>query len=634
MFIKKASKTDRKSGKPYFSYHLIESVRTEKGPRQRVLLYMGSQIDLPEEEHKLLAQRIESIITGQIPLLLPSVKIERLAQVYASQVIRRLSEEIPTLEVTPADELTSTDKTTLPGGATPSVVNPKAAIPPIQDFVNIDINSIEKSEPRTVGVEHLLLQMANQLKLPEKLQQLGLSKTELALALGSIIARATKPNSERATYDWLCNRSGLTELLNFDFNKSSLDRLYHISDMLLTHKDALEGHLEAVEQQFHGYKSTIALYDLTNTYMEGQAKSNAKAKHGISKEKRYDCPLVTMGLVMNEHGFLNRTSILPGNASEPKTLEDMLKNLSAHQSLLKPIIILDAGIATESNLLWLRDNKYQYVVSARQEAPSMELEGELVAVGDLKDLVKAALVKSSHGDEKWLYCESEAKAAVASSMKQSFRKRFEESLKKLAEGIVKPKGRKKYTKVLERIGRLKEKHNNISGCYEINVIPSADGVNTTAIEWKVKNERIEEKLTGKYFLRTNIVDMGPKELWQLYNTLRGVEDAFRFMKSSLGMRPVYHQKEQRVDGHLWITILAYHLIQNCLYQLSKKDISRHWDTLRETLSSRIRVTMQAKIEDGKTLHYRSTTKAEGDQMEIYQGLAVSSQILKARKTIF
>lgn len=183
-------------------------------------------------------------------------------------------------------------------------------------------------------------------------------------------------------------------------------------------------------------------------------------------------------------------------------------------------------------------------------------------------------------------------------------------------------------------GRLKERHKNISGCYEINVIPSTDGLNATAIKWEIKNEKMEEKLTGKYFLRTNIVDIGPKELWQLYNTLRGVEDAFRFMKSSLGMRPVYHQKERRVDGHLWITILAYHLIKNCLYQLNQKGINHHWEAIRETLSSRIRVTMQAKMENGKTLHYRSSTKAEGDQLEIYRGLAISSQILKAKKTVF
>ena len=500
--------------------------------------------------------------------------------------------------------------------------------------MTIDINTIEKSEPRSVGTEHLLLKMSHQLQLPEKLKELGFSPTEVPIALGSIIARAAHPDSELATYSWLCKTSGLEELLDFNFNEFSHNRLYQISDKLLTHKVTLETHLEGVEQKFHGYRSTIALYDLTNTYMEGQAKFNSKARHGRSKEKRSDCPLVTLGLVMNEYGFLNRTSILPGNASEPKTLQEMISNLTMHQNLFKPIIILDAGISTVENLQWLRDNHYKYIVSARQDAPSLELEGELVSVGDLKDLVKAALVKGAEGDdEKWLYCESEAKAAVAAQMKQSFKKRFEEDLKKLANGITKPKGRKKYQKVLERVGRLKEKHKHISGCYEVSVKTSQDGVNATSVDWKVIDEKMNEKLTGSYFLRTNLVGKDPKELWGLYNALRGVEDAFRFMKSSLGLRPVYHQKEHRVDGHLWITVLAYHLIQNCLYQLGKQGINYHWKTIRSIMDSRVRVTTQAKTKEGATLYHRSTTKAEGEQVKIYQALGISPQILRVRKII-
>jgi transposase len=610
MFIKKALKIDSKSGKSYYAYHLVESIRTEKGPRQRTILYMGSEINLPEGDHKMLAQCIEDIISDQ-KLLLPYPKeIERLAKFYASQVIRRLS------ETSEGSEFAKNENSP-------------------EEHVSINIHSIETSEPRTVGVEHLLLQMANQLELPKQLQKLGLSQTDLSIALGSIIARATSPCSERATYKWLCTHSGLSELLDFDFQKIPLGKLYQVSDKLLRHKTVLENHLEAIESEFHGYKSTIALYDLTNTYMEGQAKSNPKARHGFSKEKRSDCPLVTMGLVMNEHGFLNRTAILPGNASEPKTLEEMITSLTVHQSLFKPTIILDAGIATEDNLSWLRNKGYTYIVSARQDAPSIELEDEMVPVDDLQGFVKAALIKNpdNNSEERWLYCESEAKAAVASEMKHSFRKRFEDDLKRVASGLVKPKGRKKFTKVIERIGRLKEKHKRISGCYEVNVVASKDGTTAASIEWKIINEKINEKLTGSYFLRTNLVEMGAKELWQLYNTLRGVEDAFRFMKSSLGLRPVYHQKERRVDGHLWITIMAYHLIQNCLYQLNKKGINYHWQTICKIMLSRVRVTVQAKTKEGKTLYHRSSTQAEGEQKEIYKALGVSSQILKSQKTI-
>jgi len=194
--------------------------------------------------------------------------IEKLAQSYATKVIHRLS--------SPQDTPKSAEDEDLE-----------------QEFVSIDINSIEKSEPRSVGAEHLMLQMANQLELPRQLREFGLSKTDISIALGSIIARAVFPESERSTYSWLCSNSGLGELIDFDFNNSSLNKLYRISDKLLSHKNALETHFEDIEQKFHGFKSTIALYDLTNTYMEGQAKANPKAMHGVSKEKRNDCPLVT-----------------------------------------------------------------------------------------------------------------------------------------------------------------------------------------------------------------------------------------------------------------------------------------------------------------------------------------------------
>jgi transposase len=562
---------------------------------------MGADIGLPESEHGQLAQCISEQLTGTQRLIGHPEHIECLAQRYTSQIIQHLS--------APADHE-----------------------PP--EFIPIDLNSVENREARSVGAEHLMLQMAHQLELPEQLTKLGLSKREVAIALGSIIARAVNPDSERSTHAWLRKESGLGELIDFDFKKNSLHKLYRISDELLPHKEALERYLENAECKFHGYTNTIALYDLTNLYMEGQAKRNAKAKFGVSKERRNDCRLVTMGLVMNEDGFLHGTSILPGSAAEPKTLEGMIKSLSVHQSLFRPTIVLDAGIATEANLSWLKENNYFYIVSARRDAPSLELESDLVPVGDTHDLVKAALVKGpSDSEEKWLYCESEAKAAVASKMKQAFKTRFEEDLKKIAASLLQPKGRKKYQKVVERIGRLKEKQKQISGCYEVNVVASDDGKIATSIEWKAIEEKLSDKLTGSYFLRTNLTHLEAKDIWLLYNTLRRVEDAFRFMKSSLGLRPVYHQLERRVDGHLWITIMAYHLIQQCLYQLQQQGIVYEWRTVRKIMRSRVRVTVQAKMENGKTLYLRSTTKAEGEQLEIYKALGISSQILKTHKTV-
>lgn len=604
MFIRKTHILNRETQKSYWNFQLVESIRTERGPRQRILLNLGTDLDLNDQERKTLANRIEEILKGVLSIFPMSEKIEEYAQRFASQ-LRDLSFSSTAKE--------KTQEST--------------------DLQTIDLETIQQQEARTVGGEHLLLHMANQLGLCKKLKQLGLSDKEVALGLGNIIGRAIFPASERATYAWLCERSGLGELLNFDFQSTNLDHLYRISDTLFKHKQELEKHLERAQKNMHGFQSTMVLYDLTNTYMEGRAKGNPKALYGVSKEKRSDCPLVTLGLVINEHGFTTRSSFLPGNVSEPTTLQQAIETLGSQDDLIKPIIVMDAGIASEKNLKWLRENKYPYIVSARQKAPSMEILGELVSVEASSAEVKVAFIKNDDDEEKWLYCESDAKEAVASAMKAKYQERFEEDLKKLNEGLQKPLGRKLYPKIIERIGRLKEKHKAISGCYEVVVHASEDAKTATAVTWTIKEEKMEEKLTGHYFLRTNLKEIDPGKLWHLYGNLRTVEDAFRFMKSSLGMRPVYHQKDRRVDAHLWITILAYHLIQSCMYTLRKQGYMDRWETIRNKLSTRVRVTMQAKTEAGTTLHHRSTTKAEANQIKIYQILGISPQILKAKKTI-
>ena len=604
MFIRKTRKRDLVTNKFYIVLQLVESVRTERGPRQRILLNLGSDLNLNSEELKELANRIEEIANGQTSLFPQSPHIETLARKYASLLVRKLAQPVEDKERAPTPEL-----------------------------MTIDLRSVIHQEARTVGGEDLLLRIAQELKLPEKLAELNFSHREVSVALGNIITRATSPASERATRSRLIHHSGMGELLNFDFDTTSLHNFYHISDLLLKHKDALEEHVTTQQKSLHNQADTIVLYDLTNTYLEGQAKANRKAQFGVSKEKRSDCRLITLGLVLNQHGFLKRSKFLPGNISEPTSLQDAMKMLTSSTDLFKPTVVIDAGIATEGNLSWLRENHYTYVVSARQKAPPVEPTGEPAFVGNSPSYQVKVMELPTQGQEKWIYCESAAKTATASSMKTLFQERFESALEKLAAGLKKPKGRKKTAKVLERVGRLKEKHRSISGCYDVKAITSEDGLTVTRLEWSVVPEKLAGKLTGHYYLRTNLVEWSASELWNLYNSIRTVEDAFRFMKSSLGLRPVYHQKERRVDGHLWITILAYTLIQEVLYRLRARGIAYNWETIRTCLSSRIRVSMRAKTSTSSTVHLRTTTEAERIHLEIYEALGFSASILRPKKTM-
>lgn len=605
MYIRKTHILDRQTKNSYFNFQLVESVRTERGPRQRILLNLGSHLNLDKQECKLLANRIEEIVTGQKTLLSPPEKIERLAQLYAAKLVQNLS--VPMEKAAPT-----------------------TAVP---DFYTIDLKSVVQHEARTIGAEHLLLTIASELKLAQQFTKLGFSQTEKTMALSTIIARAVFPASERATFSWLQHQSGLGELLEFDFRNISHEKLYQISDLLLKHKESLEEYLEKQQRMIHSTESTLILYDLTNTYMEGKAKSNPKAKHGVSKEKRVDCPLVTLGLVVDQNGFIQRSKFLEGNVSEPKSLDKAIQALGYEGSLLKPTLVIDAGIASEENLKWLKDKGYAYIVCARQKPPTNELDGEYETCGSEEQVKVAHLKIEDTQEDKWLICQSSAKEATAMEMKTLFQQRYEEDITKLQHGLSKSKTRKKYEKVLERVGRLKEKHQKISGCYEVLVIPSDDRKKAIAIEWKILPEKADTKLTGEYFLRTNLANTSAKELWNIYNTLRRIEDAFRFMKSALGMRPIYHRKEKRVDGHLWITILAYYLIQDVMYRLQKMGITDHWQTIRRHLNSRVRVTAQMRTDSNKMLRLRSTTEAEEYHTEIYAALGLSSKILSPKKSV-
>ena len=193
------------------------------------------------------------------------------------------------------------------------------------------------------------------LQLDQKLAALGFNKIDSSAALGSIIGRMVSPGSELQTHDWLQSRTGLGELLDYDFGSISLTRLYKISDKLLQHQSALETFLGAQEQTLFDLNRSIVLYDLTNTYFEGQCAQNPKAQFGRSKEKRSDCPLVTLGLVLDGNGFPLGSQVFPGNASEPATLALMLGGLQGKNPLAgeKPVIIMDAGIASADNIAWL-----------------------------------------------------------------------------------------------------------------------------------------------------------------------------------------------------------------------------------------------------------------------------------------
>jgi len=420
-------------------------------------------------------------------------------------------------------------------------------------------------------------------------------------------------------------------LIDYDFEDMGLDRLYQVSDQLWKHREAIETHLYQQARDLFSFSETITLYDLTNTFFEGEAKTNPKAKRGRSKEKRSDCPLVTLGLVLDGSGFPRKSQIFPGNASEPQSLQTMLEGLEGRTG---STVILDAGIASEENIQYLIEQGYKYIVVSRKRKRDFDEEKSIL----IKDIpgqnVKVQKVIVEETGEVELYCHSQLREKKEQAMQDSFSEKYETALNNLHTGLSKKGTTKNYAKVLERLGRIKEKYARAAQHYEVTVTPDDQRDKAISINWKrVEKANSQASHPGVYCLRTNLADWNEETLWRTYTMLTDLESVFRSLKSELGLRPIYQRKEERVNGHIFITLIAYHLVQTLRYQLKAEHINDSWQTIRRRMENQQRITVILRREDGRTIHLRKATNAEPRQSVIYKALKISAQPGGVRKTL-
>jgi transposase len=605
MYIRRTTIKSRKNGEPYYTYRLVESVRTSKGVRQRTLLNLGSNFSCPRESWPDLARRIGEIISGQKQLFPPASDLEDAAQRYAALIIQ------------------SKDRADGIGGD-------NTASP---DYRNVDISTLEFMRPRSIGIEHVAYEALRQLHLDKKLKELGLNKHQLCAAIGTVVGRMTEPGSELSTHYWLQHHTGLGELLGYDYESMKLTRMYQISDILLKHKQELEQHLYERQRSIFQFEETITLYDLTNTYFEGSGKYNDLAANGHSKEKRTDCPLVTLGLVLDSSGFPIRSKVFAGNASEPQTLAEMIKGLKGspqntkQQQLFKqgkPTIVMDAGIATEDNINWLKKEQYPYLVVSRKRHREFSEKEAVVVKKDKNCTVKAYKKINDKTGEVELYCHSTRREDKERAIYNRFSTRFEEALDKLDSGLHKMGCVKKYDKVLVSLGRIKQKYSRAAKNYRINVKKDKKTGNAVRIiRERKQSPNSKDSHPGVYCLRTNQDTWDESTLWRTYTMLTDLEAVFRSLKSELGLRPVFHQITKRISGHLFITLLAYHLIHTIRCQLKMKNIHSSWSDLRKQLKGQDRITVSMKCQNGETVHIRKSTRPEPRQQLIYDALGLS-----------
>jgi len=602
MYIRKTQCQKRKAGGYYYTYRLVESRRTAKGVRQRTLLNLGVDFSLSREQWPDLTKRIEDILGGQHSLFDIDCDIERLAQGYASRII------VSHQDVSDPDDI---------------------------DYREVDLDSIELSRPRSVGGEHVTLEALRFLGLDKKLGELGFNGPQTAAAIGTIIGRACAPGSELATHAWLRERSGLGELIDYDFEDLSLYAMYQVSDQLLGKKAALEQYLYERERSLFGLQETITLYDLTNTYFEGQGKGNALAAHGHSKEKRSDCPLVTLGLVLDSSGFPKRSHVYEGNVSEPATLSEMILKLESTgiPALQKPMVVMDAGIATQENIDWLNNHQYPYLVVSRKKHREFDESKSTIVKQDAECTVKVQKVVDDETGETLLYCHSSQREKKERAIGNLFSRRFEDALQHLSDGLTIKRRLKKYDRVVEKIGRLKQQFSKAAKLFTVTVTKDDKSGNASKITWQRKPAPdTTDTYPGVYCLRTSQTGWDESTLWKTYTMLTDLEAVFRSLKSELGLRPIHHQIAKRVSGHLFITVLAYHLVHTIRFRLKQMDNHSSWSSLRKILSTQSRVTVSMQCKNGSTVHVRKSTRPEPNQQEIYSALGIKNHPGQAIKT--
>jgi len=593
MFIREVKKQRSKDSKTFFQYNLVQTSRIDGKVKQHVILYLGSDPLLADKDNrKIVLDILKSNIFRQADIFphdVPEPLRLLASSLYEKYLIKYGEPEPDQVSIPPAPERA--------------------------EMHNVDIKGLEVSDVKTFGSEHLCKQVLDKLQLRECLLKVGFADKQADKALIAIVARAIFSSSEYKTAQLLDMNSELTGC--FDYRSPITHKqLYTVCDQLYSHKDKIDRFLYNRVTDLFDIEDKLVIFDISNTYFETGKRGSKLASYGRSKEKRNDCPLVVFTGVINAQGFIRHSRIYEGNKPDTGTLSDMVADLEKHSGKAKKTIVMDAGIATEENLELIREKGYDYVCVSRKRLKDYQPATKVSQFTDReKNKVELAVFHPKDSPDTWMYVQSDAKRKKEESMSGKLNKRFEEELESIKAALSRKGGTKKVEKVWERIGRTKEKHNRASGKYQVTV--EQDKGLATDIKWELKPNPVkEEKEKGVYFIRTSYKDPGEKELWDIYNTIREVESTFRCLKSDLSIRPVFHQKDERVEAHIYLTILAYQLVNTIRHMLKEKGINHDWKNILRIMSTQTIQTVELPT-DKKDIHLRKPSKPIKEAQQIY-----------------
>jgi transposase len=607
MYIRHTTRTVR--GKSYVNHLLVESVATPEGPRQRVVCSLGDLSPRPASEWLKLAYKIEMALVGQGDLL---EEPDGEAQVIVAKVRRRQARRSSARSAAARDE----------------------------DLVSVHTDRVTMEEAREAGAVHVGWQFCQRLGLEQILAEAGLSDKARRLSVAMILNRLIAPASEHAMPDWV-RRTALADLLDVDFSRLEDQALYRNLDRLYPNRARIESALVERERDLFGLDTTVYLYDLTSTYFEGQALLNPKAKRGTSRDSRPDAKQVVVGLVVNRDGFPLAHEVWAGNTQDRLTVGAMLDVLAKRVDL-KPgqTVVVDRGMAYDEDLSQIAARRMHWLVAARQ-AERDALLAEFEDLDGFEEIVRepsptnpaqkksrVRVKQARRGETTLALCLSQGREGKDRAIRDKHEKRLLADVARLQTSVA--NGRlKDAAKINERIGRLKERYPRVARYYRLAYDAAARRVTCEPDEEKRQKA---QALDGAYILKTDRDDLTAEEIWRIYILLTRAENAFRCMKSPLAERPIFHHLEHRVDTHIFLCVLAYHLLVAIEKTLLDQGVHTSWATMRETLKTHQIATLVLPTDQGMTLKIRRPTTPEAEHLDLYRRLAIPSEIIRPRKT--
>ncbi len=488
----------------------------------------------------------------------------------------------------------------------------------------IDADTMRHSNVREIGSEWICHQTLEELGISHVLAEAGFSEEQIKLAATQIVSRAVYPASELKTALWIKENSAIGELTGQDCQKITKDKLYESALRLYRVKDQLDQHLSHKTNELFDLSDKIVLYDLTNTYFEGQYSGSELAKYGRSKEKRNDAKLVVLALVVNIYGFIKYSAIHEGNMADCKNLSLMIDKLSGWTNAKNPVVVMDAGIATEENLEMIKAKGYHYLCVSRTKLKDYQaISGRLTVLLETKSKrnVRLKAVSNNSNTDYYLEVASEDKYETANSMRSQFEQRFEMELQKIVQALNRKGGIKKAAKVYERIGRDRERYPSVQYYYDIEVTLSKDNRIAITVSWS-KNEQQyakKEASLGLYFLRTSLLLEDEVIIWNIYNTIREIESSFRCLKNDLDLRPVYHKSDAGTMAHLHLGLLAYWIVNIVRCKLKAHGINSNWQEIVRIGNTQKIITTQGTNSAGIIIGIRKCSEP-GEQLRNIQSI--------------